>query len=53
MGNVSEWFKKHKIQIGMHINEKRPICTPLYFWRIYLLIVTKFSYLSTTEFKCI
>ena len=28
MGNVSNWFKKHKIKIDMHINNKRPSYTP-------------------------
>ena len=39
MGNVSDWFKKNKIQIGMHINKKWLICTPLHGWWIYLLVV--------------
>ena len=53
MVNVSDWFKKHNIQIDMHINEKRPSCTPLHVWWIYLLVVAKFSRSSTTTFKCI
>ena len=53
MGNIIDWFKKHKIQIGMHINEKRPSCTPLHVWWIYLLVVAEFSRLTTTTFKCL
>ena len=53
MFNVSDWFKKHKIQIGMHINEKRPSCTPLNVWWIYLLVVSEFSRSATTTFKCL
>ena len=53
MGNVKDWFKKHKIQIGMQINEKPPICTPSHVWYIYLLVVSKFSCLAATAFKCL
>ena len=53
MGNVGDWFKKHRIQISMHTNEKRPICTPSHVWWISLLVVAKFSYLATTAFKCL
>ena len=53
MGNVSDWFKKHEIQIGMHINEKWSSCTPSHVWWIYLLVMPKFSCLVTTTFKCL
>ena len=35
MGKVSEWFKKNKIEIALHINEKRPNCKPSDDWWIY------------------
>ena len=53
MRNVRDWFNKHKVQIGMHINKKRPSCMPLYVWWIYLLVAAEFSCLDTTAFKCI
>ena len=53
MGNVSDWFKKHEIQIGMHINEKWSSCTPSHVWWIYLLVMPKFSCLVTTTCKCL
>ena len=53
MGNVNAGYKNHKIQIGMHINEKRPSCKPSHVWWIYLLVVAEFSRLATTKFKCI
>ena len=52
MRNVRDWFNKHKVQIGMHINEKRPSSTPLYVWWIYLLAAAEFSCLDTTAFMC-
>ena len=53
MGNVNAGYKNHKIQIGMHINEKRLSCTPSHVWWIYLLVVSEFSCSATMKFKCI
>ena len=53
MGNVSDYFKKHKTQIGMHINDKRPSSTPSHVWWIHLLVVAKFYRSATTTFKCL
>ena len=53
MDNISDWFKKHKIHIGMHINTKLPICKPSHVWWIYLLVIEEFSRSATTAFKCL
>ena len=53
MGNVSDWLKKHRVHIVVHIKKKLPSYTPSHVWWIYLLLVDEFSHSSTTTFKCL
>ena len=51
MGEVSNWFKRNKIDINMHVYEKDFNCAPSTIWWIHLMVVAKFSRISTPTFK--
>ena len=51
MGKVRNWFKRNKIDINIHVNNKFLECTPYLIWWIHIIFVTKFSRVTTITFK--
>ena len=53
MGKVSNWLKRNKIEIDMHINNKHPYCTTSPILCIHPVVVAEFYCVATTTFKII
>eukprot|EP00171_Calliarthron_tuberculosum_P003122 IDg3122t1 len=43
MFKVSDWFKKHRINVEEYLEEKNPSCKPADRWWVQLMIVAAFS----------